>query len=323
LKVSVIIPVKNRARLLAITLHNVLNQSLPPYEVIVVDDGSEDNIGEVIQRYSSQVIFTKNKGRGPGAARNEGIRMATGNAIQFFDSDDLMTQNKLEVQSSLLQSNAAGFAYGPYVKALQKPGGDWQQMDVIMQYYPLPEGRLPEFVLEGWCPITQSALFKKELVDEVGFWKEDLMPHEDYEYWYRISQSASYFAHENKSCVIYRQHENQITDKAITNKDRWLDGINAMNYIRSAMKTKESLKSRLLFKGRLANSKMGYASNFGTGTHYLSTNFSEKMLAYCYRISSRLERGKTGTAWSRLQGALKDSDQFNSYIGKVIIDNQL
>src|SRR6478609_5991539 len=117
MKVTVIIPVKNRAHLLPVTLDNVLGQTLTPYEVIVVDDYSTDNIEAVIKRYSKEVIFTKSKGRGPGGGRNTGLEIATGNVIQFFDSDDLMTKNKLQVQSTVLHKRNVDFVYGPFVKA--------------------------------------------------------------------------------------------------------------------------------------------------------------------------------------------------------------
>src|SRR5688572_24662883 len=116
MKISVVIPVKNRATLLPKTLTNILNQTLTPFEVFVVDDGSTDDIASVISQFDSRVFFLKNSRRGPGAARNEGLLASTGDYIQFFDSDDLMTRNKLETQAKLLNNTGADFVYGPYVK---------------------------------------------------------------------------------------------------------------------------------------------------------------------------------------------------------------
>src|SRR4051794_41025426 len=116
-KVSVIIPVKNRASLLPETLDNILNQSLKPYEIIIINDHSEDDLREVQNRYKNDVTFIDSKGTGPGAARNTGYEISTGDYIQFFDSDDLVTIDKLEEQARLLSSTGSGMAYCPHFKA--------------------------------------------------------------------------------------------------------------------------------------------------------------------------------------------------------------
>jgi glycosyltransferase involved in cell wall biosynthesis len=318
MKISVIIPVKNRASLLMFTLRSVLQQSYKPYEVIVVDDASTDNLNDVIAVFKGQVTFLKSKGIGPGAARNTGLQVATGEAIQFFDSDDLMTRNKLQVQAELMIKTGADFVHGPFVKAQLTSSGEWKQLDVIMQYYPLPSDKLNNFVLEGWCPITQSALFSRAIIDAVGLWRDDLMTHEDYEYWYRVSKKIKRFAHENQSCVIYRQHENQITDKAIENEDRWLNGLKVAKLILANVDNNDSLKSKWIFKGRYAASKMGYLNAFGTCAG-ISVGYSDKMLALYNRIYNKLGRNKTGTDWVEMHGVLKDSEQqFAEYIRNVV-----
>lgn len=301
--------------MLAITLHNVLNQSLPPYEVIVVDDGSEDNIGEVIQRYRSQVIFTKNKGKGPGAARNEGLRTATGNAIQFFDSDDLMTQNKLQVQSSLLQQQGIDFVYGPYVKAKDN-SGNWERAGAIMQYFPLPARKLPNLVLEGWCLLTQSALFRRELLNEAGNWRTDLMPHEDREYWFRIATMAKAYKHENQSCVIYRQHGNQITDNAVVERERWLDGINATTVIKDEKKNGHALHSLLIFHGQRGYAKSFYNRKFKPDNP-LSITLFELASSLYYQLTTKADVRLTGTGWKRMHGAIHSDKIFEDYIKQL------
>ena len=85
--ISVIIPNFNRANLIGETLENILNQTLPPHEIIVVDDGSTDNIAPVIAKYQDRVIFTKNqRGKGPGGARN-GVACARVKWTCFSGSD--------------------------------------------------------------------------------------------------------------------------------------------------------------------------------------------------------------------------------------------
>jgi glycosyltransferase involved in cell wall biosynthesis len=310
-KISVIIPVKNRASLLIHTLDCILGQSKKAYEIIVVDDASSDNLPQVIEAYQERVSFVKCSGSGPGAARNTGMRIATGDAIQFFDSDDLMTSNKLEVQAKLLEDNKADLVYGPWVKAAYEKGG-WKQMDVIMQFYPLNKNRLADFILEGWCNITQSALFRRELLEKVGFWREDIITHEDYEYWFRVGLNTHKFVHENKTCVIYRQHKNQVTDQQVANKSRWMDGIKAMQMIFNNINYRPSLHSLWLFKGRRYLAEMGYVEKFGNDVQ-LDTNLYKEIFSFYFKLNRKLTTVK-GTGWQKMHGVYPISKQFETYI---------
>src|SRR5688572_22450464 len=121
-RVSVVIPCYNRESMVGETLENMLGQSCPPYEVIVVNDGSTDNSEAVIKSFGGRVKLITQPNQGPGAARNNGFKASTGDFIQFMDSDDLASRNKLEVQLSALQKTNADFAYSPWVRCEIKAG---------------------------------------------------------------------------------------------------------------------------------------------------------------------------------------------------------
>lgn len=96
---SVIIPTYNRASLISNTIESVLNQKFKDFELLIIDDGSTDNTQVAVQKFTSDVrvkYFKKENGE-RGAARNFGASMASGQFINFFDSDDLMYPNHLEV----------------------------------------------------------------------------------------------------------------------------------------------------------------------------------------------------------------------------------
>jgi len=131
--ISVIIPAYNRAGLIGETLQSLLNQTLPAKEIIVVDDGSTDGTAEAVERefsfFSKQFSgnsksniqhptfkILRQANAGPGAARNRGLEEATGEFIHFFDSDDIASPNKHEVQLKALLETEADIAYGPWVK---------------------------------------------------------------------------------------------------------------------------------------------------------------------------------------------------------------
>ena len=89
MNISVVIPINNRADLLPASLNAVFAQTLPPSEIIVVDDGSRGSTGTVLQRYKSGVCAIEIEYSGELVARNTGLRAASGDLVAFCDSDDL------------------------------------------------------------------------------------------------------------------------------------------------------------------------------------------------------------------------------------------
>ena len=108
--VSIIIPVCNGERYLAAAIQSVLDQSQLPDEVLVIDDGSTDRSAEIAQSFSSPVRYLHQTNLGPAAARNLGIRHATGDVLAFIDADDLWMPDKLALQLAVLSANPAGDA---------------------------------------------------------------------------------------------------------------------------------------------------------------------------------------------------------------------
>src|ERR1700683_5328109 len=103
--VSVVIPTYNRTKQTIAAIESVLAQTYPHFEIIVVDDGSTDGSGEVIQRFidqktngSHQILFVGQPNQGASIARNTGIERAQGEYIAFLDSDDIWVPEKLEWQ---------------------------------------------------------------------------------------------------------------------------------------------------------------------------------------------------------------------------------
>lgn len=93
-KVSVIVPVYNTAKYLRTCLDSVLSQSLPPFELILVDDGSTDGSAEICDEYAKEhqgcVCVIHQENQGTAAARNRGLELCTGDYLSFIDSDDYL-----------------------------------------------------------------------------------------------------------------------------------------------------------------------------------------------------------------------------------------
>ena len=203
---SVVIPNYNRAALIGETLDNVLAQTRPPDEVIVVDDGSTDDSVKVIERYGKRVTLIRQANAGPGAARNRGLAAARGELIQFMDSDDLWSLSKLEAQERALVESGADFAYSPWLQA-RLEGGRARHADPVIQQHPLPPSRSPlAWYLRGWVIVFQCCLFRRSLLDAAGPYREDLMPSEDSELLFRILKGGARPVHVPEALVLYRLH---------------------------------------------------------------------------------------------------------------------
>ena len=103
--VSVVIPVHNGEKYLQETIRSVLNQTLKPFEIIVVDDGSTDKSIKITESFAPHINLIKNKNNGAASARNTGILKSKGEFLAFLDADDLWLPKKLEIQMDFLRSN--------------------------------------------------------------------------------------------------------------------------------------------------------------------------------------------------------------------------
>lgn len=97
-RVSCVVPVYNGERFLAEALESILGQTHPPYEVLVVDDGSTDGTAEVARGLGSSVRHVYQENAGPVVARNRGVAEARGDYLAFLDADDLWHPEKLARQ---------------------------------------------------------------------------------------------------------------------------------------------------------------------------------------------------------------------------------
>jgi glycosyltransferase involved in cell wall biosynthesis len=117
---SVIIPVYNGERFLAEALQSVLAQTLPPDEVIVVDDGSNDRTAQIVAEAAAQAAvsfqYVYQANQGSAAARSHGVRLARSELIAFQDADDLWSADKLAIQVALLRRH-------PQACAVNHPSG--------------------------------------------------------------------------------------------------------------------------------------------------------------------------------------------------------
>ena len=181
-EVSVIIPTYNRGWILKEAIDSVLAQDFKDFELIVVDDGSTDDTGQILDAYGQDLIAIRRPNKGVSAARNRGIAAAAGKLIAFLDSDDLWLPRKLATQVAFFHSNPTAL--------INQTEEIWIRNGVRVN----PKIRHHKFsgmIFErslALCLVSPSAvMMRHSLFEEVGLFDEDLPACEDYDLWLRIS----------------------------------------------------------------------------------------------------------------------------------------
>ena len=204
--ISVIIPTFNRRETLARALSSVHAQTLQPREVLVVDDGSTDGTGDMIQQQFPQCRYIYQANSGVSHSRNVGILESHGQWVALLDSDDEWLPGKLEAQAEelaryldcrLCHSEEIWIRNGVRVNPMKKhtKSGGW----IFRNCLPL-------------CVISPSAaLIKRSLLDEVGLFDEELIVCEDYDLWLRICSREPVAYVEQPQVIKHGGHDDQLS----------------------------------------------------------------------------------------------------------------
>ncbi len=204
--VAVILPTFNRAWCLAEAVDSVLAQTYRDFELIVVDDGSNDGTAELLSRYAGKIRMIRRENRGVSAARNAGIAACRSPLVAFLDSDDLWLPEKLALQ-------VAFFAAHPEARICQT-----EEIWVRNGRRVNPGRRHRK--LSGWifepslelCLVSPSAVMvRRSLFEEVGLFDESLPACEDYDLWLRVSLRHPVFLLPEPAVVKRGGHKDQLS----------------------------------------------------------------------------------------------------------------
>ncbi|WP_303286335.1 glycosyltransferase [Marinobacter sp. SS8-8] len=205
--VSVVTPTYNRARFLPDAVTSVLSQTFGDLQLIIVDDGSDDNTRDVLAPFLAdrRVRYVYQKNQGQSHARNLALKQATGDCIAFLDSDDVWAPDKLEKQLAVLQAN-------PGVDIVHGDEATIDEQGKVISFENMKRysGRITRYLLADNSVSITTALVRRRCFDEMGGFDTSVGVADDYELWLRFSARYCY-QYEPGIVASYRVMADQIS----------------------------------------------------------------------------------------------------------------
>ena len=205
-KVSVIVPIYNVEKYLEKCINSLLSQTLEDIQIILVNDGSKDNSGNIAKEYEKnnkdRVIYVEKENGGLSDARNYGLKYATGDFIAFLDSDDYIEKNAYEEM---------------YNKAIEE-NADYVECDFIWEFpnkirvdkqYPYKNKKE---MLSFVRVVAWNKLIKRQLIIDNNLEFPKGLRYEDVEFTYKLIPFINKFAYVDKPFIHYVQREGSIAN---------------------------------------------------------------------------------------------------------------
>ena len=209
--VSVILPTFNGQKYIAEAIDSALGQTIEPYEIIVVDDGSTDSTEKIVRGYGSKVRYIYQKNKGVSGAYNAGIAVASGNYIAFLEHDDIWAPEKNASQVRCFEDDGPlGMVYSP---ALLLEEGKPSKCNVINLDDGEGEVTFAAFFAGNRVLNCSTVMIKKSVLEDVGGFLEELPLSFDYDLWLRIA-SKYRVACLSKPFATYRIHSGNLSRDA-------------------------------------------------------------------------------------------------------------
>lgn len=214
-RVSVVLPVYNAEPYVAEAMESLLAQSLGDFELIAIDDGSTDGSPRILAGFAGRdrrVRVIARENRGLAATLNEGITLATAAYVAIMNADDIALPDRLAKEAAFLDAHPEVAAVGSQTRFLATA-------PIAAPATSLPQS--PSAVrrfLETASPLAHPAvMFRRQAVLDVGLYRPQMVPAEDYDLWLRLAERAD-LANRPDVLLHYRLHAGQSTanrDEAI------------------------------------------------------------------------------------------------------------
>jgi glycosyltransferase involved in cell wall biosynthesis len=248
--VSVIIPTYNREKIIPKAIDSVFAQTYQDFEIIVLDDGSQDSTKAAVESYGPQVHYFYQNNKGIAGARNAGMHQAAGDYIAFLDSDDYWLPGKLERQMALfvehpeygmIACQCGSVQIDGTYRERNRPGkSGWILYDLFNK----------NFIR------TSSAVITRTCLEKVGGFDEALREGEEYDYWLRIAAEFA-VGFINEPLTVYVDNTDGMSTDSLTGRLHRLKVLEK-NYLKKKIPP-------LMYRRRIADT-----------CHYIGRHYIEK-----------------------------------------------
>jgi len=268
-EISVLLPTYNRDRFVAESLESVFAQTLPPSQVIVINDGSTDHTAAALEPFGERIVYLESENRGKPSALNLGMAQVTGEYVWIMDDDDVAMSDALERHIAILESRPeVGWTYSSYVESTTNPED--------LRIAPQREKTLPNFpdeeflvrLMEQCFLIHPTTLVRASCYREVGPFDPALVRCQDYEMAVRLARRFP-CARVAGPTIYYRIHggargSGRDTFKAGQIQEKWLEYMQVfIRELRKEMPLSEYLPGGQAPDGKTSNLRYAYLRRMG------------------------------------------------------------
>jgi len=218
--VAIVIPCFEQKRFLRRAIDSALAQTVPPREVIVVDDGSDEDLSDIAEAFP-QVVFIRQGNRGTSGAKNRGMKAATSDKIVFLDADDALKPDALASGLECFEANPqAGFVYGGF--EVVSRGSRETELQRVESHRDL--------IRTNWIGMLGAVMFDRRKLVGCGGFDETLEMCEDWDLFLRLSREHPFASHANIVAEYFRHGSNASRD--VPKLRRWIEVVRSMEWER-------------------------------------------------------------------------------------------
>jgi glycosyltransferase involved in cell wall biosynthesis len=290
ISLSVVIPTYNRGQYIGEAIESVLAQTRPADEIIVVDDGSTDNTEHVLSKYSRYITkYIKQPNSGPAAARNRGVREASGEFIAFLDSDDIWVQNKTEMEMEWFAKNKHLDLVFCHISNFQE-NDEKEILEIrnprIEKYLVDNASDLKEIfnclIGEKVIGTSSGVIVRRSCFDRVGPFDESLRIAEDLDWWLRAARTCR-FGFVNAVLVRRRRHPGNLVNDWVATTEAYLRVLRKLATTESNL---PAVTKRLIYEKTMDG-------HYDLGSYFLKKKrFAEAYLHFRQGVPAKLTNGK-------------------------------
>lgn len=216
MEISVVIPVYNRSKMMEKALESLKNQTYKKFEVIIIDDGSKDDLLDTIEKYKEfldiKYYYLEHSGN-IAVLRNYGLNRASGKYIAVLDSDDQCMPERLEQQYNYMCNNQNIDILATWVSIEDDFKNDnTSRLECLYNFDYNVEEMISRFLNDGCCICNSTVMMKKNKIIQLGGYDESMYICEDFNLWIRALINNYYISIMHERLVVRKLHKNSLTE---------------------------------------------------------------------------------------------------------------